>query len=190
MRWLHLYTGLFLVPWMLVYATSAFCLNHGTLIPELLGVPKAEFKVEREVDLPADTSFSGELADQAKSLLEHLDMDGAHFVAAPRCNEAQLVVIRRSGSGNREITWRRQEAKVIVKKQQPFSWYRLMHFLHFNGGYRQNYTANILWAIMVDAVAISIALWSVTGIYLWARRHGGCWEGSVSWQAACCSWDW
>ena len=28
MRGLHLYTGLFLVPWMTVYATSAFCLNH------------------------------------------------------------------------------------------------------------------------------------------------------------------
>ena len=29
MRWAHLYTGLFLVPWMLVYAVSAFCLNRG-----------------------------------------------------------------------------------------------------------------------------------------------------------------
>ncbi len=170
MRWLHLYTGLFLFPWMLVYCASAFCLNHGTLMPELLGVKKAEFKVERRVDLPGDKSFSGEPAAQAKALLEYLDLDGAHFVAAPRCNEAQLVVIRRSGSGTWEITWRRKEAEVIVKKQQPFSWYRLMNFLHFSGGYRQSYTANILWAIVVDAVAISIALWCLTGIYLWARR--------------------
>ena len=29
MRALHLYTGLFLVPWMTVYAVSAFCLKHG-----------------------------------------------------------------------------------------------------------------------------------------------------------------
>ena len=28
MRWLHLYTGQFLTPWMIVYAASAFCLNH------------------------------------------------------------------------------------------------------------------------------------------------------------------
>jgi hypothetical protein len=28
MRALHLYTGLFLVPWRTVYAVSAFCLNH------------------------------------------------------------------------------------------------------------------------------------------------------------------
>ena len=28
LRWIHLYTGLFLLPWMLVYGASAFCLNH------------------------------------------------------------------------------------------------------------------------------------------------------------------
>jgi hypothetical protein len=32
MRALHLYTGLFLVPWMTVYAVSAFCLNHNEWI--------------------------------------------------------------------------------------------------------------------------------------------------------------
>jgi len=32
MQWPHLYTGLFLIPWLLVYATSALCLNHGPWI--------------------------------------------------------------------------------------------------------------------------------------------------------------
>ncbi len=31
MRLTHSYTGLFLIPWLLVYAASAFCLNHGFL---------------------------------------------------------------------------------------------------------------------------------------------------------------
>ena len=34
MRALHLYTGLFLVPWMMVYAVSAFCLNHSEWFTE------------------------------------------------------------------------------------------------------------------------------------------------------------
>ena len=36
MRALHLYTGLFLVPWMTVYAMSAFCLNHKEWFTERL----------------------------------------------------------------------------------------------------------------------------------------------------------
>lgn len=170
MRWLHLYTGLFLFPWMLVYCASAFCINHGPQITELLGVTRPNWEVQREVELPTDVTFSGEPTTQAKALLEYLDLDGAHHVARMKSNETQLVVIRRSGSGNYEITWRRYERTVIVKKLQPFSWYRLMNFLHFSGGYGQKYTANILWAVMVDAVAISIAVWCLTGIYIWARR--------------------
>ena len=169
MRWLHLYTGLFLVPWMLVYAASAFCLNHGPAMTKMLGVTPPEWKVEREVDLPSDSPFSGEPADQAKALLEHLDLDGAHRVA-PQSNATQMIIFRISGSGNYRVTWKKHQAKVVVEQQQPFSWYRLMHFLHFRGGYAQPYLASILWAIIVDAVSISIAIWCLTGIYIWARR--------------------
>ncbi len=169
MRWLHLYTGLFLFPWMLVYCASAFCLNHGPQMTKLLGITPPEWKVEREVDLPADTPFLGEPAAQAKALLEYLNLDGAHRVQG-KPNPTQLLVFRISGSGNYRITWKKQQGKVVVEKQRPFSWYRLMHFLHFRGGYAQKYTANILWAIIVDAVAISIAIWCLTGIYIWARR--------------------
>lgn len=38
MRALHLYTGLFLVPWMTVYALSAFCLVAGILLFATLAV--------------------------------------------------------------------------------------------------------------------------------------------------------
>ena len=32
------------------------------------------------------------------------------------------------------------------------------------------YAAVILWAIIVDAVAISLWLWVISGVYLWVRR--------------------
>lgn len=169
MHWLHLYTGLFLFPWMLVYCASAFCLNHGPHVTEWLGVTPPTWEVQREVDLPTDGSFSGEPAAQAKALLEYLDLDGAHRIQG-KPDPAQMLVFRISGSGNYRITWKKNAGKVVVEKQQPFSWYRLMHFLHFRGGYGQKYAANILWAIIVDAVAISIAIWCLTGIYIWARR--------------------
>jgi len=47
---------------------------------------------------------------------------------------------------------------------------RLINFLHFKGGYGQPYPAHILWAVMVDVVAVSIIFWVVSGVYIWARR--------------------
>ena len=53
MRVSHLYAGLFLVPWMTVYALSAFLLNHSTWFANL--APK--WVVVRQVRIPmkADT---------------------------------------------------------------------------------------------------------------------------------------
>ena len=99
LRWIHLYTGLFLLPWMLVYGASAFCLNH-----------------------------------------------------------------------NRWLINQFNVMPLIVEKQKSFSFYRLIHFLHFRGGYSQPYFVNITWAVIVDAVAISMWLWAFSGVYLWWRR--------------------
>jgi len=41
MRAVHLYTGLLLVPWMAMYATSAFCLNHNRWFTPWLGKPQS-----------------------------------------------------------------------------------------------------------------------------------------------------
>ncbi|MHB8901051.1 MAG: PepSY-associated TM helix domain-containing protein [Thermoguttaceae bacterium] len=169
MRWLHLYTGLFLFPWMLVYCASAFCLNHGPWMTGWLGVTPPKWEIVREADVPADTFRSGDTAAQARALLQYLRLDGAHNIQGP-LNAGRMTVFRSSGAGNYRITWRRDKGKAVVERQQPFSWYRLLHFLHFRGGYGQPYPAAILWAVMVDAVTISIALWCVTGIYIWARR--------------------
>jgi len=169
MRWLHLYTGLFLVPWMMVYGASAFCLNHGPWINEHFGITPPEWEVAREVDFAPDDAFPKTPEEQARAILVHLDQDGPHRIQG-KPNPNQMIIFRISGSGHRRITWRRQEAKIIVERQQPFSAYRLMHFLHFRGGYGQPYFASIAWAVVVDGVTLSIWLWVLSGIYIWARR--------------------
>ncbi len=47
---------------------------------------------------------------------------------------------------------------------------RVMRWLHFRGGYRQPYFPLIAWAVMVDAVGISMWIWALSGVYLWARK--------------------
>jgi len=49
LRWIHLYTGLFLLPWMLVYGASAFCLNHNQWLIEKLNVTPPHWETLRRV---------------------------------------------------------------------------------------------------------------------------------------------
>lgn len=168
-RWIHLYTGLFLVPWMLVYAASAFCLNHRAWITQHFNIKPPQWKLLREVDFVPGDAFPHVPAEQARAILQQLDLDGAHVIQG-QPNQNQMNIIRICGSGNYRIIWRRHRSVVTVEQQQPFSYLRLLHFLHFRGGHAQPYFAHIVWAVLVDLVAVSILAWVITGIYLWWRR--------------------
>lgn len=165
MRISHLYTGLFLVPWMTVYALSAFCLNHSTWFTNL--APK--WAAMRPVNYTADAVFPKDPEEQAVVLLRHLDLDGPHsIIGTPTTN--QLILWRSCAAGNYRITWQRQDSRLLVERQQPFSFYSFVNNLHFQRGYPQPYFAPRVWAAIVDIVAVSTIVWVITGIFLWVRK--------------------
>ena len=166
MRTLHLYTGLFLVPWMVVYAVSAFCLNHSPWFEALKLAP--EWKVARELDFAADEAFPQVAEEQAKAILKHLDLDGSHRIQGD--DPSQMVIFRFCGTGHYRITWHRQRSRLVVEQLRPFSFYSLVNNLHFQHGYAQPHFAHRVWAVIVDAVTISTVIWIISGVYLWARR--------------------
>lgn len=169
LHWVHLYTGLFLLPCMLVYGASAFCLNHNQWLIEKLNVTPPYWETIRRVDFVPDATFPHEPEQQARAILEMLGLDGAHNIVG-KPNDNQMVINRICGTGNYRITWQPPRSAVVVEKQKSFSFYRLIHFLHFRGGYIQPYFVNITWAVIVDAVAVSMWLWVFSGVYLWWRR--------------------
>jgi hypothetical protein len=164
----HLYTGLFLVPWMLVYAVSALCLNHNELFTERLHLAPT-WKVVRETDFAAPASFPRAPDEQAQVILNYLELQGPHrIIGTP--DVSQLTMFRFSCAGHYRITWQRQGSRLVVERQQPFSFYSLVNCLHFQHGYDQRYSAHLAWAVIVDAVAVSTVIWVISGVWIWARR--------------------
>ena len=168
MREAHLYAGLVLAPWLLVYATSAFCLNRGPRLVEWLGIPPPSWSTVRSAEFVPPEEFPTDPALQAQSLLQYLDLDGAHRILGKPTAD-KMVIFRISGGGHYRITWHRPDSQVLVEKQ-PFSLYRLLHFLHFRHGYGQPHAAHILWAVLVDTITLCLWVWVVSGIYIALRR--------------------
>ena len=165
MRVSHLYTGLFLVPWMTVYALSAFFLNHSTWFADL--APK--WVVVRQAAYTADAAFPKAPEEQAIVLLRHLNLEGPHNITGtPTAN--QLTLWRSCVAGNYRITWQRANSRLLVEQQQPASFYSFVNNLHFQRGYPQPYLAPRVWAVIVDITAISTIVWVISGIWLWARK--------------------
>ena len=167
MRKLHLWTGLFLVPWMIIYAASALFINH-PILNKVAGSGPPKWKQLRTIDFTPDDSFPADPKAQAARIVELVDLEGAHRIQG-KPNANQLTVFRISGAGHYRIVWNKRQHKIVVARQDPFSAVRLVHFLHFRAGFRQRYPAFITWAFVVDAVVLSILLWVVSGVYLWAR---------------------
>ena len=168
MRASHLYTGLLLVPWMIVYAVSAFCLNHSAWFsnPPKTG-PKWE--VVRETEFTPDAAFPQDPHQQAQAILKHLDLDGAYRIPGdPLANP--LTIYRSCAAGLYRVTWHRQPSRLVVEQYGPTSFYVLVNNLHFQHGYDQETVAYWTWAVIVDVVTVSTVIWVISGIYLWARR--------------------
>lgn len=168
-RLTHLYTGLFLAPWLLIYATSGFFFNHGPSITKHLGIQPPQWEVLREMPFAPNDTFPQTPAEQAVAILQHVDLEGPHFIVGPPTPQ-QMVINRAGGGANYRITWRRPRALVVVERQRPFSYFRLVHFLHLRHGYKPAYFVQIAWAAAVDAVCVSLWLWVLTGFYIWIRR--------------------
>ena len=111
MRALHLYTGLFLVPWMTVYAVSAFCLNHKEWFTEGLGLAQ-KWENVREVELTPGPGFPQAPAERAVAVLRHVDLEGPHTImGTPDAN--QLVMIRMCATGHYRVSWFPPRSRVV-----------------------------------------------------------------------------
>ncbi len=167
MRAVHLYTGLFLVPWMMVYAVSAFCLNHSEWFTEGLQLAPDWENVHQREFTPGP-GFPQTPEQQAVAVLRHVDLDGPHrILGKPDAN--QLVMFRYCATGHYRVSWLRARGSVVVDKQLPTSWYSVVNALHFRYG-DEPYFAALGWAVIVDVTTTSTVIWVVSGIYLWARR--------------------
>jgi len=164
MRVSHLYTGLFLVPWMTIYAVSAFCLNHRPWFADFASkweeVDKAEYRPGEPLPEAPEA--------QAALLLESLDLAGP--IGSVNSDANQLVVYRPCALGLYQVVWQRKTGAVVVNQQRPPNAYNFVNNLHFRAGYAPPYLPDRIWAVTVDVVTISTLLWVFSGIYIWARR--------------------
>lgn len=168
MRVSHLYTGLFLVPWMLVYAVSAFSLNHKEWFTEGLNL-KLKWENVSEVDFTAGPEFPQTPEEQAVAILRHVDLEGQHRILG-HSNADRLVIFRYCVAGHYRVSWFPRRSRVVVDRRLPTSFYSVVNALHFRHGYGQMYFAHLVWAIIVDVTTISTVIWVISGIWLWARR--------------------
>ena len=167
-RRVHLYLGLALAPWLLMYGVSSFIVIHQNW-----------FKMarERKWDLLFEKPYSRQLKSQgenneadlraeAQAILKDCDLEGAFWVDKPKPG---IVHIDRFNFWNStSLTYSIKDQKLKAERMRLRLRETIIR-LHFRGGYHQNGFWNNFWGLVVDATCVAIIIWIASGLIMWWR---------------------
>jgi hypothetical protein len=159
----HLYLGLFLMPWLLMYGVSSFIIIHQSWF----GTDKHrqwETLYQREYHRPISTE--GNLRAAAQEILKDCNLEGAFWVDQPKPDT--LHIDRFSFWDSTSLTYSIKDQKLKVERQRmklPQGVIRM----HFRGGYRQATLWDDFWGLLVDIACVGIIIWVASGLVMWWR---------------------
>lgn len=164
-RALHLYAGLFVSPFILIFSLSVLALNHAGWLNKKSPVQK-ETEIKTRIDkFPADTSD----LSTAKDIIYKLKIDGEVDFISKRANHFSFPVTR---PGLRLYIDVDTLTKDVSIKTETEGTLRAMNYLHkmpgpHNENIRGNSTFLKAWRVLADTVVYLLLFLSASGVFLW-----------------------
>jgi hypothetical protein len=158
-RRLHLYLGMFLLPWFLMYGVSSLPFSHNQWFRR---EPRWTARADRPYNL--ELAPDSNLREAGARIMRDLNLDGSF--GAYRPNDRQLNVYRFTFLDVTRITYHLDQ-KRLVAEDRGFHWPQFLTGMHARGGFEQDSVLSDAWAVTVDVVCIAMILWIATGVYMW-----------------------
>jgi hypothetical protein len=161
----HMYLGLFLAPWMVMYALSTLVMSHREFFLSFYPTKTPQMTVERELDytrtFPADAT-----PDQiGAQILEDIGLSGTHRVSGGKDGKP-LVIDRQHSLAQRRISYDPAARRITVQREE-FRGLTFLERMHRRRGYQQPYALEDGWAFSVDLTVTLMVFWSLSGLWLW-----------------------
>ena len=170
-RRVHLYVGLTLAPWFVMYGISSFAFAHGPYFEardKAKGLPLWTTRLERpySIAIPAE----GELRPVAAQIVKDFGLEGSTF-GAYRQGPNQIIVYSSTFRHATQAKYFIAEQKVVVEDRR-FRFEQFLTGMHARGGFAQDGLLNKAWGVMVDVVCFGMLLWVLSGLYMWWSLPG------------------
>jgi hypothetical protein len=164
-RRVHMYLGLFLAPWMLMYAASTAVMNHREFVQSFYSPKSPAMILERQ--LSYSRAFHPETKPQqiGEQILLDIGLEGAHRVTGGQ-NGKPLVIERQHAFAPRRITWEPERGQLIIHRQE-FRGPTFLERMHRRRGFQHPYAFEDSWAFSVDLAVLAMIFWAVSGLWLW-----------------------
>ncbi len=170
-RDLHLYIGLFLSPFVLLFAASVILLNHP-------GIPlekSIESKTDQvRLDLPPglDRLQGMERVDRARQLLRQAGVSGEIGFVHYSAEEGTITIPVSKPGYEAAVSVKIDTGLASIKQRKTGFWNSIIYLHKMPGPHLANIRGNSpavrIWAWLADGTAWLLIFLSVSGVYLWA----------------------
>ncbi len=177
-RDLHLYLGLFLCPFILVFAVSTLFLNHPDQRPPAGLVPRTPMKQAVQIG----TTEGVGTVEQAKNILRQLRVTGEIDYIRHMAAEQRLVIpVTKPGEATTVEVDLKAGTATVRRESQGLG--AALIYLHkmpgpHNVKIRGNWVYTVWWAVTADTVVYAVIFLTVSGLYLWWMLKN---ERTVGW---------
>lgn len=167
-RDLHLYFGLFISPFLVVFAISVFFLNHAR-IPVPRTLPSTTHNIQ--VPIGIEQSEGMRRVQLAAQILSQLNVTGEINFIRYLPKEGRLVIPVVKPGIEATIDVDIEQHIATVSERRTSLWESLSYLHRFPGPHntaiRGNWFWTRAWGWLADATVYLVLFLSITGVYLW-----------------------
>jgi len=160
----HMYLGLFLFPWVLMYSVSTLVMNHRAVFVARYGEGPAPFEKERELVYDGTFADGADPRAMSRQILTSVGLDGAHNVSQRK--DGVIVISRNDLITPRRLTYSPADRTLVIERQSHRTTALLERF-HRRRGYATGYGLDTAWAVSVDVVIVGMVFWVLSGLWMW-----------------------
>jgi len=160
-----MYAALVLTPWIATYALSTLAMNHRERLASWYGGELETWQLERDGPFAGSFRAGAGRRQVAGLILSELGLEGAHEVSE-REEDGSFTILRQDPITPRRITYL-PATRTLRVERQVFRTPALLERLHRRRGFREPGLWNTAWGLSVDVIILGIAVWIVTGLWMW-----------------------
>jgi len=154
----HLYLGLFLLPWLVMYGASSYPINHNRPIQATF---TRFFEGPFQAPVPEATA---DLHGLGRQMMDAARVNGGFYVSRP--NPGQVNVNHPNFLHPVRIFYYLDEHRMVAE-QRDFMPRLFLTGLHTRGGYGLGGTWDDAWAVFVDLLSVGLLVWIASGLWMW-----------------------
>jgi hypothetical protein len=162
----HLYLGLFLLPWLIMFGVSSIPLNHNRPAAPPTWNKLAEMPFSAAVPV---TNNNQELRGVGREMMNAAGVPGGFYVSRP--NPRQINVNHPNFLGPTRIFYYIDEKRIVAERRE-FVPRAFITGLHTRGGYTLGGFWDSVWAVFVDLLSVGLLLWILSGLIMWWKIPG------------------